>query len=97
MRKNGGWGASQSRLRLGVVLAGAEIVELRVHSKGAQNIPGAQGMLPGTLDGQRLDARARLLLAELDASQIDLRSAEYAESFVAEQLTQLRFDLGRFQ
>jgi len=63
----------------------------------ALNVQRAQGMLPGTLDGQRLDARARLLLAELDAAQIDLRSTEYAESFVAEQLAQLRFDLGRFQ
>ncbi len=70
---------------------------IREAKERAQNVQGAQGLLPGTLDGQRLDARARLLSAELDVSQIDLRSAEYAESFVAEQLTQLRFDLGRFQ
>jgi hypothetical protein len=63
----------------------------------AQRIQLAQGLQPGTLDGQRLDARARLLRADMNASQVDIRSVKYTASFLAEQLAQLENDLRRLQ
>ena len=63
----------------------------------ARRIQLAQGLQPGTLDGQRLDVRARLLRVDLNTSQLDLRSVEYAASFIAEQLAQIENDLRRLQ
>lgn len=63
----------------------------------AQNIRTAQGLQPGTLDEWKLDARARLLLADLNITQVDLQGVKYTRSFAEEQLAQISSDLRRLK
>ena len=59
----------------------------------ARNIRTAQGLRPGTLDGWRLDARALLILADLEPSRVDLQATPYSLAFLEEQRAQISIDL----
>lgn len=59
----------------------------------AHNIRTAQGMQPGTLDEWWLDARALLLLVDLDSSRIDMQTVAYPPELVDKQRIQISNDL----
>lgn len=59
----------------------------------ARNIRAAQGLQPGILNGLRLDARALLILADLDPAQVDLSATLHARAFLDEQNALISADL----
>ena len=59
----------------------------------ARNIRAAQGLQAGTLDGWRLDARALLILSDLEPARIDLAATPYSRSFMDEQRALVSIDL----
>ena len=61
--------------------------------ENARNIRAAQGLHPGTLNGWCLDARALLILADLDPAQVDLTATPYAQAFMDEQQALIAADL----
>lgn len=59
----------------------------------ARNIRAAQGLQPGILNGLRLDARALLILADLDPDQVDLAATSHSRAFLDEQNALISADL----
>ena len=59
----------------------------------ARNIRAAQGLQPGILNGLRLDARALLILADLDPDQVDLAETSHSRAFLDEQNDMISIDL----
>jgi tetratricopeptide (TPR) repeat protein len=59
----------------------------------ARNIRMVQGVHPGTLDQWNLDARALLLLADLDPSRIDAQAVNYDVALLKGQMEQISSDL----
>ena len=59
----------------------------------ARNIRAAQGLQPGILNGLRLDARALLILADLDPDQVDLAATSHTRAFLDEQNAVISADL----
>lgn len=59
----------------------------------ARNIRAAQGLQPGILNGLRLDARALLILADLDPAQVDLSATSHSRAFLDEQKALISADL----
>ena len=51
----------------------------------ARNIRAAQGAQPGILNGLRLDARALLILADLEPGRVDTASTSHSRAFLDEQ------------
>lgn len=59
----------------------------------ARNIRVAQGLQPGILNGLRLDARALLILADLEPGQVDLAATPHSRAFLDEQNALISVDL----
>ena len=61
----------------------------------ARNIRAAQGVPLGMLNEWHLDARALLLLADLDPARIDVQAVNYDAPLLEEQMKQISTDLAR--